>query len=282
MFRIRECNDNFPDIWRVYISGSSSSGKTYFAQKLLDSSYIKCRRIYYYHPDIHENEPINWNRSDIIFSAGLPTTEDLLQIPENSCIILDDLFSEAKDSKSVDYLFRVLSGKRKLHVLIMTQRYFSNGTYSLNIRNSSNIHVLLRNADELSNLRVARSMGLKTEFNIALQESKHLIYPYVLINRTNQARTDEIQIFIDIFSRYRKVVMRTGIFYLISARDFNANYRQIDEVTAIKKDKEQNTSPNIVKNAKCSKYDCAKHTPRRDFERRVKKIIRRHRKRAFI
>ena len=282
MFRIRECTDNFPDIWRVYISGSSSSGKTYFAKELLDSSYINFERVYYFHPDIHEDKPVNWKRSNIIFSAGLPSIDDLLKIPENSCLILDDLFSEAKNSKSIDYLFRVLSGKRRLHVLIMTQRYFSNGIYALNIRNSSNIHVLLRNADELSNLRVAKSMNLKHEFQIALEETKSLIYPYILINRTNQARTSQIQIFIDIFSRYRKVVMRTGIFYLISARDFNANYRQIDEVTAIKKDKEQKTSPNIVKNAKCSKYDCAKHTPRRDFERRVKKIIRRHRKRAFI
>ena len=272
MFRIRECTDNFPKIWRVYISGSSSSGKTYFAQKLLDSSYINCERIYYFHPDIHEDNPVCWDRTDIIFSTGLPNTDDLLQIPENSCIILDDLFSEAKDSKSIDYLFRVLSGKRKLHVLIMTQRYFSSGTYALNIRNSSNIHVLLRNADELSNLRVARSMGLKDEYNIALHETKNLIYPYVLINRTNEARTNQIQIFIDIFSKYRKVVMSTGVFYLISARDFNLNYRKIDEITAIKKEEHP-----TIKNGKHEK-----HESKRDFDRRVKKIIRRYRKRSFI
>ena len=180
MFRIRECTDDFPDIWRVFISGSSASGKTYFAKKLIESSYLKCNRVYYYHPDIHEEKPVNWDRTDIIFSSGLPTTEELLKIPENSCIILDDLFSEAKDSKTCDYLFRVLSGKRKLHVIIMTQRYFSNGAYTLNIRNSSNIHVLLRNADELSNLRVLRSMNLKAEFHIALQETKNLLYPYLI------------------------------------------------------------------------------------------------------
>ena len=277
MFRIRECTDDFPDIWRVYISGSSSSGKTCFAEKLLNSSYINCERIYYFHPDIHEHEPVNWDRTDIIFSPGIPTVDDLLKIPENSCIILDDLFSEAKDSKSIDYLFRVLSGKRKLHVLIMTQRYFSNGAFTLNIRNSSNIHVLLRNADELSNLRVARSMGLKTEFNIALQETKSLLYPYVLINRTNQARTSQIQVFIDIFSKYRKVVMLTGIYYLISERDFNLNYQKIDSVTAVKKNvKEEKLSP-AVENVKRSKIQS-----KRDFERRVKKVIRRYRKRSII
>ena len=277
MFRIRECTDNFPDIWRVYISGSSSSGKTHFAKELLDSSYINFERVYYFHPDIHEDKPVNWKRSNIIFSAGLPSIDDLLKIPENSCLILDDLFSEAKNSKSIDYLFRVLSGKRRLHVLIMTQRYFSNGIYALNIRNSSNIHVLLRNADELSNLRVAKSMNLKHEFQIALEETKSLIYPYILINRTNQARTSQIQIFIDIFSRYRKVVMSTGLFYLISARDFNSNCRKIDTETAVKKEIDNEKALITVKNAKHTKRES-----KRDFERRVANIIRKYRKRSFL
>ena len=276
MFRIRECTDDFPDIWRVFISGSSASGKTYFAKKLIESSYLKCNRVYYYHPDIHEEKPVNWDRTDIIFSSGLPTTEELLKIPENSCIILDDLFSEAKDSKTCDYLFRVLSGKRKLHVIIMTQRYFSNGAYTLNIRNSSNIHVLLRNADELSNLRVLRSMNLKAEFHIALQETKNLLYPYILINRTNQARVSPFQIYIDIFSSYRKVVMPTGLYYLISARDFNLNFNKIDEQTAAKKE-----LPCIKDDAK-SEFSQPKKESKRNFERRVRQVIRRYRKRSFI
>ena len=236
MFRIRECNYAFPDIWRVFLSGSSSSGKTYFAQKLLESSLINFSRIYYYHPDIHEKRPVDWNISEMIFEAGLPSIDDLMKIPENSCIILDDLFSEAKDSKVIDYLFRVLSGKRRLHVFIMTQRYFSNGTYTLNIRNSSNIHVLMNNADEMSNLRVVRSMNLKTEYFIALEYIKNDLFPYIFINRTNLARVNGIQIFIDIFSNYRKVIMQTGLFYLISAHDFNLYFQKIDDQTAIKRD----------------------------------------------
>ena len=242
MFRIRECKDGFPDIWRVYISGSSSSGKTYFAQKLIESSFIDFQRIYYYHPDFHEKSPVNWNTSEIIFSAGLPTVDELLLIPQNSCIILDDLFAEAKDSKAIDYLFRVLSGKRRLHVFIMTQRYFSNGTYTLNIRNSSNIHVLLRNADEMSNLRVAKSMNLKTEYFIALEYTKNELHPYILINRTNLARVNGVQIYVDIFSKYRKVIMKTGLFYLIAAHDFNLNFQKIDESTAVKREEVQNVS----------------------------------------
>ena len=234
MLRFRECTTGFPEIWRVFISGSSASGKTFFTHKLIESGLIDFQRIYYFHPDIHETDPIQWNRNDIIFSAGLPDTEILLKIPENSCIILDDLFSEAKDSRSIDYLFRVLSGKRRLHCFIMTQRYFSNGTYTLNIRNSSNIHVLMRNADELSNFRVARSMNLKDEINFAIDDTRNDLYPYIFINRTNQARVNGVQVFIDIFSKFKKVVMKNGLFYLISERDFKQNFTQIDEQTAVR------------------------------------------------
>jgi len=234
MLRFRECATVFPDIWRVFISGSSASGKTYFTQQLIESGLINFERIYYFHPDFHETDPIQWNRNDIIFSAGLPDTEFLLKIPENSCLILDDLFAEAKDSKTIDYLFRVLSSKRKLHCFIMTQRYFSNGIYTLNIRNSSNIHVLMRNADELSNFRVARSMNLKNEIDYAVKHTQNDLYPYIFINRTNYARVNSVQVFVDIFSKFKKVVMRTGPYYLISERDFKQNFSQIDENTAVK------------------------------------------------
>ena len=299
MFRIREIKDDFPDIWRVFISGSSSSGKTFFAKKLIESSYIDFQRIYYYHPDIHERKPVDWGISEIIFSAGLPSIDELLKIPENSCIILDDLFSEAKDSRAIDYLFRVLSGKRKLHVIIMTQRYFSNGVYTLNIRNSSNIHVLLRNADETSNLRVARSMKLKTEYIIAEEYNQSKLYPYVLINRTNHARVNGIQLYIDIFSKYRQVIMKTGLYYLIPAHDFNLNFNKIDESTAIKK--EQSTYPKVNQSLKTiilknfednskqnyepraeNENEKPKTETRGNFERRVRQVIRRYRKRSLL
>ena len=234
MLRFRECSSVFPEIWRVFISGSSASGKTFFTHQLIESGLINFDRIYYFHPDFHETDPIQWNRNDIIFSPGLPDTETILKIPENSIVILDDLFAEAKDSKTIDYLFRVLSSKRKLHCFIMTQRYFSNGVYTLNIRNSSNIHVLMRNADELSNFRVARSMNLKNELNFATEYTKNELYPYIFINRTNQARVNGVQVLIDIFSKFKKVIMKTGLFYLISERDFKQNFTPIDEHTAVK------------------------------------------------
>ena len=233
MIRYREIKPDFPEIWRVFISGCSSAGKTYFAKKLLESNFFEFSRIYYYHPDFHENAPVNWNFDNLIFEAGVPTVEEILKIPKYSCIILDDLFADCKDSKTIDYLFRVLSGKRKLHVFIMTQRYFSNGSYALNIRNSSNFHILMRNADELTNDRVARSLNLKEEVKFANILNQNELFPYIVINKTNQARVNNLQVCVDLFSKYRKFVMKSGLYYLISERDFNNQFNKIDDSTAV-------------------------------------------------
>ena len=305
MIRYREQHDDFPDIWRVFISGCSSAGKTFFARQLIQSNFIRFNRIYYFHPDFHEQRPVDWARSDMIFIPGCPDMDELLKIPENSCVILDDLFADCKDSKAIDYLFRVLSGKRKLHVLIMTQRYFSNGTYTLNIRNSCNIHVLMRNADELSNIRAARTMNLKKEVSLADEYNKSILYPYIFINKSNQARVSGLQVLIDIFSKYRKVVMNDSIWYLISERDFNQAFTKIDSTTAIKRvtkqdhgvqhseeavqstdfaSKDESNTANINTKSTQTEESANQSTQpsKRDFERRVRQVIRRYRKRSLF
>ena len=164
---------NYPEIWRIFISGSSSAGKTYFAKQLLASKLFDVKRIYYFHPDIHESFPIDWcNDSDteIVCQAGLPTLEDIDQMPKHSVIVLDDLFTEVAKSELMSYLFRVLSSKKKLHLIVMTQRYYAEGAQGLNIRNCSNYHVLMSNADARTNMRVAFSMGLEKDVRAAIKE----------------------------------------------------------------------------------------------------------------
>ena len=131
--RFREIPDlSFNKTFRVYISGSSESGKTFFAKQLLQRKLFNYSRIYYFHPDFHEDNPTNWQETldiPVVFSSELPKEEDFLQMPEYSCIIFDDLIQYCVKSKGVDYLYRVLSGKRKLHVIIMTQRYYVHDKY---------------------------------------------------------------------------------------------------------------------------------------------------------
>ena len=242
MFKIKQVNFEFAPIWRVFLSGSSSAGKTYFARLLLETELIDFDRVHYYHPDINENQPTDWDdhlSRPILFQVGLPSLQDLLELPPKTCIILDDLFREASASRNIDYLFRVLSGKRHLHVIIMTQRYFAGGPYSLSIRNSSNYHILMNNADCRINERAANRLGLKAEFAVAQKYNSTKLYPYIFIDQTNQARVLNLQVYTDILSQHKKVVSNSMIYYLVAERDFEANCEKIDQTTAKYADSKQ-------------------------------------------
>ena len=243
MIKYREYELQFAEIFRIFISGMSSSGKTHFTYSLLKSGLLKFDRVYYFHPDFHEKSPVKWNLDKpIIFESGLPTTDEILAMPQQSTLIFDDLFAEVRDSKVIDYLFRVLSSKQKLNVIVLTQRYFDKGKYSLSIRNSSNYHVLLRNSDERTNFNVGKMMGLSQDVRKAISLNSRCMFPYIFIDKTNQARVHNMCIFTDIFSRY-KVLIRNGMkVYLISEADFNATFQKIDSDLASVKHGNQTAS----------------------------------------
>ena len=288
MIRYREIsNFTFSSIFRVFISGCSASGKTFFAHQLLKSNLIKYERVYYFHPDFHEKAPVTWHETlnkPVLFHPGIPSLEELLNIPEGSVLVFDDLMTQCCESKQIDYLFRVLSSKRKLNVIIMTQRYFSNGKCGLSIRNSSNYHVLLRNADARTNLLVANAMQLKPEITRAQAENKSRLYPYIFIDRTNEARVNNLQIFTDIFSSHKELIIGSMKYYLISESDFNQQYHcvgdNLAQLNGINK-----TAPIQSKATGCEQNKCTKEereTPRKDFRTRrridqqIKNALRRH------
>ena len=244
MIRYREFEKaSFADIFRIYISGSSSAGKTYFAKQLLQSGLLRYDRVYYFHPDFHEHCPVEWDKTlgkEVFYQAGLPSLSEMLEFPPNSCLVFDDLFSQCCESKDIDYLFRVLSSKRKLSVIIMTQRYFSDGKkrLGLSIRNCCNYHVLMNNSDARTNMNVANSMQLRPEITRALSENKTKLYPYIFIDKTNQARVNCLQVYVEIFGKHKEVIIGNMKYYLMSEADFKANFKVLSKNTAkSKKDK---------------------------------------------
>ena len=310
MIRYREVDLKFSDIWRVFISGSSSAGKTYFANQLLKLGLFQFDTIYYFHPDFHENQPIDWEYKNIVFVPGLPSLDDLLAIAPNSCLIFDDLYEECSNDKNIDYLYRVLSTKRQLHCMIMTQRYYSQGKFSLNIRNSSNYHVLMRNADENTNLRVAHTMKLKPEIEKANELNENKMYPYIFIDCNNFSRLSGIKVFIDIFGKVKKVIMKNDAYALILLREFDSEFTKLGGNLAIRNEtsneqrnrddcleaktseeksgesRETNSDSTANGSTNSSAARPASRTARnqkRDqFERSIRKIIHRYKKRSFL
>ena len=73
----REIKDfDYNSIFRVFISGSSGSGKTSFTKQLLKKKVFDYKRIYYYHPDFHQDCPVDWQDSldvDVVFRSLFPS-----------------------------------------------------------------------------------------------------------------------------------------------------------------------------------------------------------------
>ena len=286
LIKAKKVEASYPEIWRVFISGSSSAGKTFFAKQLLSADLFDVRRIYYFHPDIQETFPIDWCdhfKKEIICQAGLPTMEDISQMPPHSVIVLDDLFTEVAQSKLLSYLFRVLSSKKKLHVIVMTQRYYAEGSLGLNIRNCSNYHILMSNADARTNMRVAFSMGLEKDVRAAIEINKSKLYPYIAIDRTNQARVNGLVVYTDIIDDFKKVVINGQLKVMVPHDIFTQEMEYTNDGFARPIEKktekqEKNTEKNTDKEKKemensiVLEYSRMKRKLKRDRRRYKKKL----------
>ena len=194
--------------------------------------------------------------------------------------------------------------------MIMTQRYYSQGKFSLNIRNSSNYHVLMRNADENTNLRVAHTMKLKPEIEKANELNENKMYPYIFIDCNNFSRLSGIKVFIDIFGKVKKVIMKNDAYALILLREFDSEFTKLGGNLAIRNEtsnKQRNrddcleaktpeeksgesreTNSDSTANgstnssAARSASRTARNQKRDQFERSIRKIIHRYKKRPFL
>lgn len=229
----------------MFISGSSQSGKTFFAEKLLRGQLFKERIcvVNYRHPDYLEHAPVEWDKTlpaHVSYQSGLPTMEDLLRLEPNTCVVLDDLYEECVNSKVVDYLFRVLSGKKKLSVIIMSQRYFAKGKFGMNIRNNCNYTVLLRNTDARVNNRVSRAFNVHRQVSRCFAQKS--AYPYVLIDTSPTAMVSGFKVYEDIFSKYQIVYSDDGMRgYVIPENEFNKYFSKVNKRLATLKNENTET-----------------------------------------
>ena len=282
LLRYREIDFDFANIFRVYISGSSGSGKTHFAKKLINSSLFDIRRVHYFHPDFYDSNPNDWQetiKKDVIFRPQFPTRDDLLQLEENTCIVLDDVFDSCVNSRDIDELFRVISSKHKLHVIVMTQRYFYPGKFNLSIRNSCNYHVLMRNVDAGEVKRTGQTLGLLKDINYANRINEKKFYPYIFIDRSNAARANNIQVYTNIFSERKEVVHNSMKYYLLTEPDFNTCFKKKDTDIAEHVDTKQkkSTESNRTKSTLGRKYITRKQFAKQqwEYQRKLNKKIRR-------
>ena len=222
--------------YRMLISGSSGTGKTFFAEKLLNRKTLfekKIRKIIYYYPIFMDEKPVKWDMTleiPVSYKKGLPQKDDVADLSPHTTLVIDDNYDKAINCSFIDHLFRVISRKRNINVILITQNNFMAGRYGRNIRNSCNYTVLMRNSvDYRINRRVASQMGLLKAFKTASEITKHESFPYMFIDQTPLGNKSDCRLFVDIFSKFQKVICNNGEVKRIVRDDTFRKYFAITE-----------------------------------------------------
>ena len=218
--------------FRLIISGSSQCGKTTLALRILKENLFQRepQLILYCHPDLQEGTPVKWDDKldiPITYHTGLPTLKKLGELPKHTVVVLDDLYEECITSKAIDQLFRVISGKKDISVIAMTQRFFAQGRFGMNIRNNCNYTVIMRNADERINKRLSNLFNCKDDLPIALKEFEDEEFPYIMINSTRASLVSGCRIYTKLFGRVKYCVMNGEKLALLPKEDFRKHFKVI-------------------------------------------------------
>ncbi len=224
---------------RAIFSGSSQSGKTYLIGKILEKQerlfgdrfeYVK-----YFYPTYLDESPVDYHETistPISYEKGFPEKDDILSMPRNSLVIIDDQADQVVKSDLVNQLYKVISGKKNISVICVTQNYFLQGKHSRDIRNSCNYVALFRNcADHRLNVRVATAFGLKDAYVAAEKEVyEDQVYPYMFIDQTQKAQLSNFRLYIDILGKVKVAFSTTGMKgYILNERDFTSVFKITQE-----------------------------------------------------
>jgi len=254
---------DFKKPMRAIFSGSSESGKTSLIGKILASQTKlfgdKFDSVKYFYPDFLDEPPVNFHEEiDISYQQGPPAKEDILSLPSNSLIILDDMADFAVKSALISQIFKVISGKNNLSVILVTQNYFIQGKYSREIRNSCNYVALFRNcADASLNKRVATAFGLKDAYLAAEKDVYQTkVYPYFFIDQTQRAQLSNYRLYTQILGQFKIAYSTLGMRgYILSEKDLLSAFRIVEEkkLSVLVINKNENSKRTISKSTTSSK-----------------------------
>ena len=264
-------NKSFSFPFRMILAGSSGAGKTYFAGELLKSNLFEdeISAVHYYYPCYLTEAPVNWHKTldiPVSYHVGLPNKSDLMLLERKSCVVIDDSFDEALKSSAIDHLFRVISGKRNICVMIMSQNNFSKGKYGREIRNSCNFSVLFRNCCDVSiNENIARMAGMKKAYDSAFRDLQGERYPYMLLDQSQKGQLSPYRLHTNIFNRFPVCYSVDGMkAYVIGAQDFELFFDVFSENEKFTANERSKPRENIT--TKVCEAESAKPNPGLEWE----------------
>ena len=171
----------------MYISGPTSSGKTFFVRNMINSAGKICdpppSKITYFYG---EYQKIFNSMPDVKFIEGLSEDEISKIGGENpEWIVIDDLMLEATNQSFISNLFTRGSHHRNLSIILITQNFFVRGKESRNISLNSQYIVCYKNPRDKSMItNIARQMfptKIK-KFQNVFEDATRKAYSYLFID----------------------------------------------------------------------------------------------------
>ena len=149
--------------------------------------------------------------------------------PKRSCLVIDDSFDSALQSSVMDHLFRVMSGKLSISVILMTQNIFSKGKFGRDIRNSCNFVALFRNcADTRINSNFSRMVGLSHAFEAARIDLDGQMFPVMFLDLSQKGQLSKYRLYTNLFGSFQTVFSTDGMKgYIINENDFESYFKVI-------------------------------------------------------
>ena len=176
----------FPTPLRCIFSGASGSGKSFVIGRILQSQKRlfgnEFKEVRYFYPSYLDESPVDYHETmstPIQYEKGMPSKDQIFELEENSLLIIDDQYDRVVKDDLMAQFFKVISGKRNLSIIIVTQNYFCPGKHGRDIRNSCNYVGLFRNCgDRTLNLRISSCFGMKKSCQAAEKEFSTTTHPF--------------------------------------------------------------------------------------------------------
>ena len=190
--------------FRCGLFGSSRTGKTSMIYELLERKMFDSdfEMIYYCYPNIYEHD-LDWHESldyNIEYMDYIPTSDFLMEVEQDSLLILDDCWFNCTQDPSIRDLFKVVSGKKNLSIFITSQNPYEGGTHARTLRNNMNYFILFRNlGDQQINRRLTQQLGVLRQYDYASSKIKSQ-YGSVFINMDVRLEDEELRIATDILN----------------------------------------------------------------------------------
>lgn len=149
----------FPPVFRMIVSGSSSTGKSHFICELLENEngvlHSDFNKVIYLRgvPTSSETRLSKKFGSKLIVFDGIPSEDVLLPLckgkDENVVLVLEDLDEQACQSPLISKFYTAYSHHLSCSLILSTQNFFRAGRERLNlIRNCTHLILFPINLDE--------------------------------------------------------------------------------------------------------------------------------------